>query len=87
MKFIAISLKANNPNKDEAYRAKYTEKLQLFLKHCAYSGEIREEFRGKEETNAKNLWNEWDEENLLKITHEFADFRESLKDVDKEIYF
>ena len=41
LKFIAISLKAANPNKDENYRQKYQHNLQLFLKHCSFSGEIR----------------------------------------------
>lgn len=43
LKFLAISYKANNPNKDEEYRQKYTEKLNKFIKECNYSQEIREE--------------------------------------------
>jgi adenylate/nucleoside-diphosphate kinase len=43
LKFIAISLKACNPNKDEVYRQKYKQKLQLFLKNCAFAGEIKDE--------------------------------------------
>ncbi len=41
LKFIAISLKANNPNKDETYRLKYKMKLEQFLKHCDYATEIK----------------------------------------------
>lgn len=41
LKFIAISLKANNPNKDAAYRAKYAKKLEEFLLHCQYPQEIQ----------------------------------------------
>jgi adenylate/nucleoside-diphosphate kinase len=40
LKFIAISLKANNPNKDHLYRAKYQKKLNEFLRHCEYPQEI-----------------------------------------------
>lgn len=36
LKFIAISLKAQNPNKDQLYRNKYQEKLDLFIHHCNY---------------------------------------------------
>jgi hypothetical protein len=31
LKFIAISLKANNPNQNEFYRKKYRNKLKQFL--------------------------------------------------------
>lgn len=37
LKFLSISLKANNPNKDDEYRQKYSEKLDRFLKECNYS--------------------------------------------------
>ena len=40
---MAISLKANNPNKDSQYRRKYSEKLGQFIKHCNYSNDIEEE--------------------------------------------
>lgn len=43
LKFLSISLKANNPNKDDEYRQKYSEKLNKFIKECNYSQEIREE--------------------------------------------
>lgn len=43
LKFIAISLKALNPNKDEVYRKKYMDKLQVFLKHCNFSETISKE--------------------------------------------
>ena len=37
LKFLAINLKANNPNKDDEYRQKYTEKLNRFIKESNYS--------------------------------------------------
>lgn len=37
LKFIAISLKMNNPNQDERYRAKYRAKMELFIRHCTYA--------------------------------------------------
>lgn len=45
---MAISLKANNPNKDEAYRKKYAAKLAEFIRHCHYGEELIEqsEYRG-----------------------------------------
>ena len=43
LKFLAIILKASNPNKDDEYRQKYTEKLERFIKESNYSQEIREE--------------------------------------------
>ncbi|KAL4506760.1 hypothetical protein ABPG72_001181 [Tetrahymena utriculariae] len=87
LKFIAIQLKANNPNKDESYRLKYQQTLQQFLKHCQFCEQIRDEFRRKEEDSSHNLWNEWDEENLLKITKEFSDFKKALDQEEKEVYF
>lgn len=47
MKFIAISLKALNPNKDESYRKKYNDKLTLFIKHCNYAETISNESKRK----------------------------------------
>ncbi len=41
MKYLAISLKANNPYKDQNYRNKYKEKLIKFLKHCDFENEIK----------------------------------------------
>jgi adenylate/nucleoside-diphosphate kinase len=43
LKFIAISLKAYNQNKDAEYRQKYKTNLSLFLKHCGMAEEIKEE--------------------------------------------
>lgn len=40
-----------------------------------------------EEEAQNNTWNEWDEENLLKVTKEFSDFKEFMKEEDKEVYF
>ena len=40
LKFMAIALKAGNPNKSEEYKKKYSDKLREFLKHCSYSEEI-----------------------------------------------
>jgi hypothetical protein len=40
---MAISLKANNPNKDAAYRKKYAEKLAEFINHCNYAETLIEE--------------------------------------------
>lgn len=37
LKFLAISLKSTNPNKDDEYRQKYTEQLQKFIKECSLS--------------------------------------------------
>lgn len=47
LKFIAISLKASNVNQTPEYRQKYMQKLQLFLKHCNYPIEIRDEHMRK----------------------------------------
>ncbi|EGR31735.1 hypothetical protein IMG5_103090 [Ichthyophthirius multifiliis] len=81
LKYIAISLKACNPNKDENYRQKYQQRLQQFIKHCYYSEEM------KEEQKRKSFWNDWDEENLLKITKEFKEFMDTVESNDKEVYF
>jgi adenylate/nucleoside-diphosphate kinase len=59
LKFLAISLKANNPNKDEQYREKYKQKLERFIKHCSYSQELRDEFDRKK--SAGEAWRDWDE--------------------------
>lgn len=56
MKFLSISLKANNPNKDDEYRQKYSEKLNKFIKECNYSQEIREELERK----SKGQWESHD---------------------------
>jgi adenylate/nucleoside-diphosphate kinase len=32
LKFLSISLKATNPNKDDEYRQKYQEQLRKFIK-------------------------------------------------------
>lgn len=53
LKFLAISLKANNPNKDEQYREKYKEKLEKFIKHCNYPQQLRDEFERKEKSQGK----------------------------------
>lgn len=37
LKFLAISLKATNPNKDDEYRQKYSECLTRFIKECNFS--------------------------------------------------
>jgi adenylate/nucleoside-diphosphate kinase len=47
LKFLAISLKASNPNKDEKYREKYKEKLDKFIKHCNYSQDLKNEYERK----------------------------------------
>lgn len=70
LKFLSISLKANNPNKDDEYRQKYSEKLNKFIKECNYSQEIREELDRK----AKGSWESHDEENLLKLCEEYNQF-------------
>eukprot|EP00825_Cyclidium_porcatum_P011085 TRINITY_DN1566_c0_g1_i6.p1 TRINITY_DN1566_c0_g1~~TRINITY_DN1566_c0_g1_i6.p1 ORF type:complete len:1401 (+),score=376.97 TRINITY_DN1566_c0_g1_i6:144-4346(+) len=85
LKFIAISLKASNPNQSEECRQKYREKLQIFLKHCQFAESIDEENKRKNE--APEQWQSWDEENLLKITQEFADFMEVIQNQDSEDYF
>ena len=40
MKFIAISLKANNPNQNEFYRKKYRKKLKASLINCLIGNDI-----------------------------------------------
>lgn len=52
LKFLSISLKANNPNKDDEYRQKYREHLNRFIKECNYSQEIRDELDRK----SKGKW-------------------------------
>ena len=48
LKFLSIILKSSNPNKDDEYRQKYTEKLEKFIRESNYSQEIREEVDRKE---------------------------------------
>lgn len=43
LKFIAISLKANNPNQNAFYRKKYRNKLKQFLKDCQLSNDFMEQ--------------------------------------------
>ena len=74
LKFLAINLKASNPNKDDEYRQKYTEKLNRFIKESNLSQEIREEVDRK----AKGPWQPHDEENLLKLCEEYHDFMKEL---------
>lgn len=57
LKFLAINLKAANPNKDDEYRQKYSQKLNKFIKECTYSQEIREELERK----ATGQWQQHDE--------------------------
>jgi len=35
LKFVALSLKANNPNQSQYYRRKYKNKLEEFLNGCS----------------------------------------------------
>jgi adenylate/nucleoside-diphosphate kinase len=83
LKFLAISLKANNPNKDMEYRQKYLEKLNRFIKECSYSQEIRAELDRK----AKGHWESYEEENLLKLCEEYHQFLNEVNAVDKNKYF
>jgi adenylate/nucleoside-diphosphate kinase len=83
LKFLSVSLKANNPNKDDEYRQKYSEKLNKFIKECDYSQEIREELERK----AKGTWESHDEENLLKLCEEYSQFMKELETTEKTQYF
>lgn len=85
LKFIAISLKALNPNVKEELRQKYRERLQKFMRHCQLAEEIHEEQQKKQ--RAPEAWQQWDEENLLKLTKEFAEFMEVINAQDSEEYF
>jgi adenylate/nucleoside-diphosphate kinase len=97
LKFIAISLKANNPNKDANYRLKYQNKLNEFLKHCQYPQEIKElakkkmifynVMKSEDPNQAKVEWNDWDSENLLKLNEQFNEFLTELTSTDKQKYF
>ncbi len=83
LKFLSISLKANNPNKDDQYRQKYSEKLNNFIKQSTYSQEIREELERK----SKGNWESHDQENLLKLCEEYSEFMKELEGTDKTQYF
>lgn len=83
LKFLAINLKAINPNKDDQYRQKYTEKLNRFIKESNYTQQIREEIDRK----AKGSWQAYDEENLLKLSEEYNEFIKELESTDKSTYF
>lgn len=85
MKFLAISLKASNPNKDEKYREKYKEKLEKFIKHCNYSQDLKNEYERKEKMGEG--WTSWDQENLLKLSEEYHEFMKDLSASDKATYF
>ena len=98
LKFMAISLKANNPNKDDAYRKKYTDKLNDFINQCNYAEVLLEESddRGKvalyefyklDKKKAYQDWSEWDEENFLTRMEQFHKFITTLKTDDKMEYF
>lgn len=43
LKFLALSLKANNPNQNEYYRRKYRKKLDDFLAGCKMCDRFYEE--------------------------------------------
>lgn len=77
LKFIAISLKANNKNKDAAYRAKYQAKLERFLEHCSYAHELLSAPRG----------NEIDEERFLEKAEVFDKFMREMESSEKRKYF
>ena len=83
LKFLAINLKANNPNKDDEYRQKYSEHLNRFIKESNYTQEIREEIERK----AKGPWEAHDEENLVKLCEEYSEFMKELESTDKNTYF
>lgn len=85
LKFLAISLKASNPNKDEEYREKYKEKLEKFIKHCNYSQNLKNEYERKEKVG--EAWTSWDQENLLKLSEEYHGFMQELSASDKATYF
>ena len=84
LKFLSIILKSSNPNKDDEYRQKYTEKLEKFIRESNYSQEIREEVDRKEKGGN---WEAHDEENLLKLCEEYNEFLKVLNSTDKNKYF
>ena len=85
MKFLSISLKATNPNKDDEYRQKYQEQLSKFIKECSLSEEIRSEVSRKSKLG--ELWQEADEENLIKLCEEYSEFMNALEQEDKVKHF
>jgi len=42
LKFISIALKADNKFRDDAYRAKYSFKLEEFIKVCEMSEKLNQ---------------------------------------------
>ncbi|CAD8103243.1 unnamed protein product [Paramecium sonneborni] len=80
LKFIAISLKANNKNKDAFYRNKYQEKLEKFMKNCTLAQEIQEMYKISQES-------EIDEETLLQKVEQFDQFMAELQAMEKQKYF
>lgn len=43
LKFLALQMKANNPNKNELYRQKYKKKVSDFIDGCELTKTINEE--------------------------------------------
>ncbi len=44
LKFLALQMKANNPNKNELYRQKYKKKVGEFIDGCVLTKTINEEY-------------------------------------------
>jgi hypothetical protein len=83
LKFLAIALKADNQYRDDAYRAKYHQKLQQFISVCEMSEKLANQFERKGSLD----WQPWDEDNLLKEATEFDAFQQEMRSTDKREHF
>lgn len=65
LKFIAISLKANNPNQNDFYRKKYRKKLKQFLIDCELNQAFLDINKKRAMQKIAKKWNPVDEESYL----------------------
>ncbi len=78
LKFIAISLKACNPNQNAFYRKKYKAQLRLFSKDCELSREFKELSAQRETMRNVKSWSAEEEEHYLQTAESFFNFRQTM---------
>lgn len=91
LKLLSICLKTTNPNKPDAFRQKYADKMKLFIRHCMVSNELMTEANRRKKELAypeeDRDWTEADEENFLQLAEEYEELIKTMDSNDKRKYF
>lgn len=86
MKFLALSLKANNQYRDAFYRQKYKAKLDQFVSHCKMSENILAQ-KDLVTSLEGDLRLPTEREHLHQLAQTFQDFNHKLQNSEKTEYF